>query len=235
VTRAEYAFARRRHLLWVAAALLALTAAVILGWQRLDREVEARGQLAAEADLRGEAVSTLATDVRQLRAQIQADGKTPAAPDPEQAVKDLPHRAEVPVPIPGPPGPKGDKGEPGKPAPTITPADGQPGADGADGSDSTVPGPQGPQGPQGEPGSDSTVPGPEGPQGERGEQGPPPDGWTYTDGQGVTYDCTPDSDNPKHYTCRPNEPPPEPSPSPPEERRGLLSSAALDPQRRQYP
>jgi hypothetical protein len=237
VTRTERVFARRRHLLWIAAALLALAGAVILGWQRLGDESSARAQLAAEADLRGEAVSTLAGDVRVLRAQIQADGKTPTAPDPAQAVKDLPDRAEVPVPIPGPPGPKGDKGDPGKPAPT--PADGQPGtpgtdgSDGADGADSSVPGPMGPEGPAGPPGSDSTVPGPEGPQGERGErgeQGPPPDGWTYTDGQGVTYDCTPDSDNPRHYTCRPNEPPPEPSPDP-----DPPQSAALDPQRRQYP
>jgi hypothetical protein len=234
MTRAEYAFARRRHLLWIAAAVLALTAAVILGWQRLDDEASARAQLATEADLRGEAVSTLAGDVRVLRAQIQAKGETPAAPDPSRAVEDLPDRAEVPVPIPGPPGPKGDKGDPGKAAPTITPSPGspgQPGQPGSPGSDSNVPGPQGPQG---EPGADSTVPGPEGPQGERGEQGPPPDGWTYTDGQGVTYDCTPDGDNSRHYTCRPNEPPPEPSPSP-SERRGLLSSAALDPSRRQYP
>lgn len=219
MTRGQRAFARRRHLLWVAAGLLALTGAFILGWQRIDTEAEARAELTAEADLRGEAVSTLATDVRQLRAQLQAKGQTPIAPDPAQAVDDLPDRAEVPVPIPGPPGPKGDKGDPGKAAPTITPSPGQPGSPGTPGSDSTVPGPQGPQG---ERGADSTVPGPQGPQGERGEQGPPPDGWTYTDGQGVTYDCTPDSDNPKHYTCRPRDPEPAPS-----QRRGLLGAGIL--------
>jgi hypothetical protein len=216
---------RRRHLLWVVAALLALAGAVILGWQRMDDEAVARAQLAAEADLRGEAVSTLATDVRELRSQLQAKGVTPAAPDPEQAVEDLPDRAEVPVPIPGPPGPKGDKGDPGKPAPTITPADGQSGADGADGADSTVPGPMGPPGPQGPPGPDSTVPGPEGPRGERGEQGPPgqscPEGYSWQ---------TPDYD-PYAKVCREDgAPDPEPSRSP-----GLLSSAALDPSRRQYP
>jgi outer membrane murein-binding lipoprotein Lpp len=200
VTRAERAFARRRHLLWIVAALLALTGAVLLVYVRVQAEATRADQLASEADLRGSAVSTLAGDVRALRAQVKARGGTPVAPDPTKAVKNLPDRAEVPVPIPGPPGPKGDKGDPGKAAPTITPspgASGVPGASGASGADGAT----GPQGPQGEPG----VAGPQGeqgPQGDRGAAGPPPSGWTYTDGAGTTYECTPDSDGSTHYTCQ---------------------------------
>jgi hypothetical protein len=218
LTRAEYAFARRRHLLWVVAALLALTGAVILIWQRIDAESVRADQLAAEADLRGNAVSTLAGDVRALRQQVKAKGGTPVAPDPTKAVKNLPDRAAVPVPIPGPPGPKGDKGDPGQAAPTITPSPGASGASGASGAD----GVPGPQGPQGEPG----VAGPQGeqgPQGDRGETGPAPSGWTFTDGTGTTQECTPDGDGSTHYTCRATSGGSTPTP----QSRGLLGTAAL--------
>ncbi|WP_278196054.1 collagen-like protein [Streptomyces cylindrosporus] len=161
MTRTDRVLAQRWKPLALLAFLLALTGAVMLVYVRVQAEASRADQLAAEADLRGEAVSTLASDVRVLRAQIQSKGGTPAAPDPTKAVKDLPDRAAVPVQIPGPPGPKGDKGDPGKAAPTITPS---PGASGA-------PGATGPQGPQGEPGADSTVPGPQGPQGEKGDTG----------------------------------------------------------------
>lgn len=227
MTRSQQVFARRRHLLWITAALLALTGAVILGWQRMDREAAAREQqLAAEADLRGAAVSTLTGDVRVLRAQLQADGQTPAAPDPEHAVEDLPDRAEVPVPIPGPPGPRG---EPGKPAPT--PADGRDGVDGTDGSDgqpgadSTVPGPAGPQGPEGPAGPAGAT----GPQGEAGADGQ--DGADGRDGQACPtgYSWQAPSWDPDALICR-RDGAPEPKP----ERPGLLS-LALDPSRRQYP
>lgn len=219
MTRAERAFVRRRHLMWITCALLMLTGFGILIWQRIDDEAVRADALATEADLRGTAVSTLATDVRELRSQLQAAGEKPAAPDPSKAVNDLPARAEVPVPIPGPPGPKGDKGDPGKPAPTITPAPGQPGAPG---SDSTIPGPEGPQGPQGPQGEPGV--GAQGPAGDRGETGPPPSGWTYTDGSGATYECTPDGDGSTHYTCRltgGGDPAPEP------QGRGLLGVAML--------
>ncbi|MER8004998.1 collagen-like protein [Streptomyces sp. NPDC094149] len=217
MTRAERVLARRWKLIALLAFLLALTGSVLLVYVRVQAEAARADQLAAEADLRGTAVSTLAGDVRVLRAQIKARGGKPAAPDPTKAVKDLPDRAAVPVPIPGPPGPPGPSG---KPAPTLTPS---PGASGAPGADSTVPGPQGPKG---EPGADSTVPGPQGPQGERGEQGPPPSGWTYTDGQGVTYECTQDGDGSTYYTCRATSTP-EPSPAPAPQNRGLLSLAVL--------
>ncbi|MEV0220918.1 collagen-like protein [Streptomyces sp. NPDC050704] len=230
MTRAERAFVRRRHLMWITCALLALTGFGILIWQRIDNGDRRADQFAAEskeakaeADLRGTAVSTLAGDVRALRQQVKARGGTPVAPDPSKAVDDLPDRAEVPVPIPGPPGPKGDKGDTGKtgePAPTITPAPGQPGAPG---SDSTIPGPQGPQGPQGEAGA----PGPQGEPGatgDRGDTGPPPSGWTYTDSTGATYECTPDSDGSIHYTCRTTS---SGDPAPQRQNRGLLGAAML--------
>lgn len=219
MTRTERALARRWKPIAVVAALIFLGGAVLFVYLQIQREANRADELAAEADLRGTAVSTLATDVRQLRSQLQAAGEKPDAPDPEKAVDDLPARAEVPVPIPGPPGPKGDKGETGKAAPTITPS---PGASGAAGSDG-IPGPQGPQGIQGEPG----VAGPQGeqgPQGDRGETGPAPSGWTYTDGAGATYECTPDGDGSTHYTCRTTssgDSAPEP------QGRGLLGAAML--------
>ena len=219
MTRAERAFVRRRHLLWIATALLALTGFGILIWQRIDSGDRRADQLATEADLRGEALSVVSGDVRALRQQVKAGGETPVAPDPTKAVEDLQDRIEVPVPIPGPPGPKGDKGDTGasgQPAPTITP---QPGASGASGVD----GVPGAQGPQGEPG----VAGPQGEQGTQGEPGapgPPPSGWTYTDGQGVTYECTPDGDGSTHYTCRATSTP-EPGNEP--QGRGLLGAAML--------
>lgn len=210
MTRTDRVLARRWKALGLLAFLLALTGGVLLVYVRVQAEASRGDQLAAEADRRGEAVSTLASDVRVLRAQISAQGDTPAAPDPTKAVKDLPARAAVPVPIPGPPGPKGDKGDPGKDAPTITPSPGASGAPGQPGADSTVPGPQGPQG---EPGADSTVPGPSGPpgppgkdgaDGTDGKDGKPPAGWTWTDRLGDTYTCTPasnfDADSPQ-YTC----------------------------------
>jgi type II secretory pathway pseudopilin PulG len=212
VTRTERVLAARWKAFALLAFLLALTGAVLLVYVRVQAEASRADQLAAEADLRGNAVATLATDVRVLRSQLKAAGKTPAAPDPTKAVKNLPDRAEVPVPIPGPPGPKGDKGDPGKPAPTITPSPGATGAAGA----------TGPQGPQGVPGADSTVPGPQGPQGEKGdtgERGPAgpacPDGYSL---QAPSYD-------PDALVCR-RDGAPDPSPTP-DPQSGLLGTAAL--------
>lgn len=217
MTRAERAFVRRRHLMWIVCALLALTGFGILIWQRLDSETSRGDQLAAEADLRGDAVSTLATDVRQLRAQLQAAGEKPAAPDPEKAIEDLPARAEVPVPIPGPPGPRGETGRngtpgiPGKAGQTGLP--GEPGSPGADGQ-------AGPPGPAGEPG----------PAGPQGEQGPP--GEDGSDGQTCPpgYSLQAPADDPDALVCR-RDGAPQPTP---EKKNGGLLSAGLDPQRRQY-
>ncbi|MFK0151211.1 collagen-like protein [Streptomyces sp. NPDC090493] len=221
MTRAERLLARRWKPIALLAFLLALTGAVLLVYVRVQAEAHRADQLADEADLRGNAVTTLAGDVRVLRAQIKAKGGTPAAPDPTKAVKNLPDRAAVPVPIPGPPGPKGDKGDPGKAAPTITPA---PGASGAPGTAGAT----GPQGPQGEPGADSTVPGPQGPQGPQGERGETgPAGPQCPDG----YSLQTPSWDPDALVCRKDgaPQPEEPSNSP------TTLAAGLDPNRRQYP
>ena len=218
MTRAERALAG--HWRWIAVIcwLLALSGAAVIGWSWYT-------QLADEADRRGTAVSTLAGDVRVLRAQVQAAGETPKAPDPSKAVEDLDDRTRVPVPIPVP-GEKGDKGDPGKPgepAPTITPSPGASGAPGQPGADSTVPGPSGPPG----------AIGPTGPAGERGEkgdtgeQGPPgPAGQSCPEG----YSWQTPSYDPYAKVCRQDG---APDPEPGNGNGGLLS-AGLDPSRRLY-
>ncbi|MFD5384229.1 collagen-like protein [Streptomyces sp. NPDC127074] len=174
-----------------------------------------------------------------LARQVQQLGEKPIAGPPGS-------RGEPGQSVTGPRGPKGQPGEPGSPGPTGSPgkngtgktgtpgqpgASGEPGAAGTDGQPGAAgpqgePGPAGPQGPQGPQGEK----GQQGDTGPRGEQGPPPAGWTFTDPQGVTYECTPDGDGSTHYTCRSNQPAPEPEPS----QKGSLT-LGLDPQRRQYP
>jgi hypothetical protein len=223
MTRTERVLARRWRALGLLAALLLLTGGAALGYL-WDAAAQARADLAAEADLRGTAVSTLAGDVRALRQQVKAAGDTPVAPDPTKAVKDLDDRAQVPVPIPGPPGPPGPSG---KAAPTITPSPGASGASGQPGANSTV---AGPQGPQGEPGADSTA---SGPQGEKGDAGPPPSGYTIYGTDGAVYECTEDGDGSTHYTCRPTSTPaPTDSPSPTEGGLGLALFVATGAYRR---
>lgn len=211
--------ARRWRTFALAAVLLVLSGAVVLVWLRIDHADQRSADLATEADRRGDAVTTLATDVRTLRAQIKAKGGTPAAPDPGDAVEDLPARAAVPVPIPGPPGPpgaKGDTGETGPAGPTITPS---PGASGAAGRDGAV-GPQGDTGPAGPPGAD----GKDGRDGTDGADGR--DGQNCPDG----YSLQPPPGDPDALVCRrdgastPDTPTPAPGQSPallglPPERR----------------
>lgn len=171
-------------------------------------------------DLRtaNEARDALATQVQQL-------GGTPVAGEPGS-------RGEVGPS--GPPGPQGDRGEPGPIGPTgpVGPS-GAPGDDGSDGvgqtgapgspgaDGETVVGPPGPQGPAG----------PAGPQGEQGEKGDTgergpegPAGASCPDG----YSWQAPKNDPDALVCRRDGAPPPDEP-------GLLSSAALDPSRRQYP
>lgn len=231
MTRTERALARRWRPVALLCWLVALSGAVVIIWGRIDAEATARQDAVAEANLRGEAVSTLATDVRQLREQVKGEGQKPVAPDPSVAVNDLPERAEVPVPIPGQ---KGDPGDPGRPGQDGSPgADGRPGrpgepgqdgVPGRDGADSTVPGPSGP------PGADSTVPGPSGPPGRDGRDGV--DGKDGKDGQTCPdgYSLQAPSWDPDALVCR-RDGAPQPSPS----GGGGLLSVGLDPYRRQYP
>jgi outer membrane murein-binding lipoprotein Lpp len=217
---------RRREVGLLVAALLFLGGGVAVALLLIAKESHRADQLATEADLRGNAVSTLAGDVRALRQQVKAKGETPVAPDPTKAVPSLSSRAEVPVPIPGPPGPKGDKGDPGSPAPTITPSPGASGAPGGAG----VPGSAGSPGPAGAQGD----PGPAGVDGRDGSDGSPPAGWSYpwTDGTGVTHHvtCTRTADSPDddpQYDCADtstDSPAPTDSPSP---NKGLLGAAAV--------
>jgi outer membrane murein-binding lipoprotein Lpp len=218
VTSTQRILARRRGSLWLLAALLFLGGAIGVAFLLIHQESRRADQLADEADLRGTAVSTLATDVRALRAQVQSAGHTPVAPDPAQAVKGLPDRTAVPVPIPGPPGPPGPQGEPGtQPSPVPGPS----GSPGQPGADSNVPGPAGPQGP---PGTDSTVPGPKGDQGDPGAAGPQgpagPAGPAGAAGPSCPdgYSLQPAVDDPYALVCRQDgapSPTPGPSTSPP--------------------
>lgn len=235
MTRTQRVLHERRVVLWIVAALLFLGGGLGVAFLLIEREADAREQATVEADLRGEALSVVAGDVRALRAQVQAGGETPVAPDPTKAVEDLEDRTEVPVPIPGPRGADGSPGPSGEPGKNG--ASGVPGTDGAAGSDSTVPGPTGP------PGADSTVPGPAGPtgpvgpqgepgavgpQGERGEPGATgatgPAGASCEDGfswQTPSYD-------PDARVCR-RDGAPDPGESP-----SASAGAALDPRRLQY-
>ncbi|WP_060952382.1 collagen-like domain-containing protein [Streptomyces hygroscopicus] len=227
MTRTQRVLARRWRGVLLVCALVALAGAVLVVWARIDHEAQRAEQLRAEADRRGTAVSTLATDVRRLRTQIKSAGKTPVAPDPTRAVENLPTRAEVPVPLPGE---KGDPGAPGKAGRDGAP--GKPGASGEPGEDGR-PGATGPSGQDGAPGRDGAPgapgekgePGQQGERGEkgdRGEQGPPgpacPDGYSP---QAPSWD-------PDALVCRRDgapQPQPEPTNSP-------TVPAALAPDRR---
>lgn len=225
MTRTEGALYRGRFVLWTVAVVMFVGGIAGVAWLMAERDRLA-GQLANEADLRGQAVSTLAGDVRALRQQVKAEGKTPVAPDPTKAVEDLPARAEVPVPIPGPPGPAGPTGKPGASgSPGKDGSAGQPGTDGQSGASGApgVDGAPGPVGPQGETGPV----GPSGPQGERGETGEQgPAGPECRDG----YSMQAPSYDPDALVCRKDG---APDPGPGNGGSSLLS-AGLDPQRRQY-
>lgn len=221
MTRTQLALYRNRKLLLLAAILVTLAGGLGVAFILIDRASGRADYAVEEANLRGTAVSTLAGDVRALREQVKAQGGTPVAPDPTTAIEDLPDRAEVPVPIPGPPGPKGDRGPSGSPGTEgddgtdgTTGPSGVPGADGADGAQGP-PGPQGdvgPVGPQGE----------QGPKGETGERGPAgescPEGYSW---QTPSYD-------PDALVCRRDG-----APDPSEDPTSPLA-AGLDPQRRVY-
>ncbi|MFD5724645.1 collagen-like protein [Streptomyces sp. NPDC058368] len=208
MTRTERLLARRRRGLWTTAALLFLGGGLALAFLLIGRAQDRADQLAAEADRRGSAVSTLATDVRTLRAQVQARGGTPAAPDPEQAVEDLPARAEVPVPIPGPPGPRGKTGSRGPSGADASPVPGPSGADGQAGADGVAgpPGPAGPAGPAGEPGPAGPA-GPAGKDGAAGKDGR--DGQTCPSG----YSLQPPPGDPDALVCRRESAPETPNPA----------------------
>lgn len=228
-------FSPRQRVLLLAAVLVTLAGGLGLAFLLIDRQSHRADLAVAEANLRGGAVSTLAGDVRALRAQVEAHGGTPVAPDPTKAVPSLSARAEVPVPIPGPPGPAGARGETGAsgaPGTAGSPGvSGQPGASGMPGSPgaSGAPGIQGPAGPAGAAGQD-------GKDGVDGSDGRPPAGWSYewTDSAGVTHHVTcsrtaDSSDDAPKYECADTStdtPSPSPTPSAPVDPQGALLLAA---------
>lgn len=156
-----------------------------------------------------------------LASQVQKLGATPVAGPPGS-------RGEAGKSIVGPRGPRGSPGPSGPPGPSGSPgktgspgASGSPGVVGASGSPGVdgVNGSPGPAGVQGEPG-------PAGADGKDGADGQPPDGWTYTDPAGVTYDCERASNfDPSHprYECTATSTPP-PSDTP---KKGLLGMVGL--------
>ncbi|MBC9712791.1 collagen-like protein [Streptomyces sp. TRM66268-LWL] len=190
--RIERLLALRWRKIFLVCLLIALSGIAVILWARIDEGERRADRLAQEATRRGEALSTLAEDVRTLRRQVSAAGETPAAPDPSEAVDDLLARVRVPAGSPGAPGragasgkagasgargergpvgPSGPPGADGAPGPSGDPgAGGAPGPAGADGA-------MGPAGPAGPPGDGGTKgergdPGPAGPVGPEGAQGP---------------------------------------------------------------
>jgi hypothetical protein len=112
-SRFERLLAPRWRSVFLVCVLVALSGIAVILWARIDAGERRADGMQAEADRRGQAVSTLAQDVRALRAQIRADGGTPAVPDPSEAVDGLIDRIRVPAALAGAPGAKGDDGAPG--------------------------------------------------------------------------------------------------------------------------
>lgn len=220
MTRTQRVLAARWRSVLLACVLVALAGAILLIWTRINNEIAARQEAVGEANLRGSAVSTLAADVRALRAQVQAAGRSPVAPDPSAAVRNLPQRTEVPVPIPGPPGEEGPPGPTGPTGPT-----GSPGSTGPTGPAGAT----GPAGPPGEGVEGATGPaGPAGATGPTGPAGPPgPTGPAGHDGQTCPtgYSLQAPPYDPAALVCRRNgTPSPNPTPTP--------SQPAVTPDRR---
>ncbi|MGW6270821.1 collagen-like protein [Streptomyces sp. NPDC055060] len=179
----ERLLARRWRTVFLVCVLVALSGVAALLWARIDAGDRRADRLAAEADRRGEAVSTLARDVRTLRAQVRAHGDTPAAPDPSDAVDDLPSRARVP----GAPGADGSPGEDGKPGEKGSPGQGGRTGDQGAAGEPGRPGASGAPGPAGSDGADGVngTNGERGPEGPAGAAGPPgADGANGSDGAG---------------------------------------------------
>lgn len=167
--------------LWIAVTMSGLSA----DNSRLEQQATASERKASTRD----------QQLRDLAAQVRKLGGTPVV---------------VPPPgVAGSPGVAGQPGAPGRPG-----AAGSPGRSGGAGS----PGPTGPAGPSGTQGAAGAPgqavtgpPGPAGPTGPAGKDGKdgtdgkdgsPPSSfsWTYL---GVTYQCTPTSDDSTAYDCQP--------------------------------
>jgi hypothetical protein len=221
-SRFERLLAPRWRSVFLVCVLIALCGVAVILWARIDAGDRRADQMQAEADRRGKAVSTLAADVRTLRAQVRAGGGTPAAPDPSEAVDNLLDRIRVPAALPGArgakgdrgatgaggaPGPRGVPGPSGPPGPEGSPGpSGSPGEPGPEGSEGTS-GPAGPAGLEGNQGSQGL----QGPKGERGDPGPKGDpGPACPDGYTLQVPAT----DPDALVCRKAAAAPAPAPSP---------------------
>lgn len=100
-----------------------------LVYVRVQAEATHADQLADEADLRGNAVTTLAGDVRVLRAQIKAKGGTPAAPTQPRQSRTRPAgpRCQCRCRFPGRPGRRVTRATRARPHPRSPPRPAPPG------------------------------------------------------------------------------------------------------------
>lgn len=186
--------ARRRNLLILALALLALVFGAVCLFLAMDNarlasanavygqtQQQEKQNLAEEFDAACKTADFQQTpagaNICRKAEQVAAEpGAQLAGPQGAQGVQGPRGEQGFPGPAgaPGAAGPKGDTGAAGLAGLLGAPgANGQNGAPGKDGAPGPVgaPGPAGPPGPAGAPGADSTVPGPAGPAGPAGTAG----------------------------------------------------------------
>ena len=200
--------------------ILAVTAAIVLGAAFAWIVLSIQG-LSVDLHTTRDDLQSTKTDLRQSRErsdalarQVERMGGTPVAGPTGEPGKS----------VTGPRGEKGDRGEPGPTGPVgPTGPSGRAGDDGATGvgepGSAGASGPAGPAGPQGGAGPAGPA-GEQGPQGERGPAGPScPEG----------YSLQPQRGDPDALVCRRDGSSDGGGPG-----QSSLSSAALDPQRRQY-
>lgn len=208
---------RRRTDIWFALGVLA--AVGVLCWIVVTMQ-----QLGTSLRTANDARDALARQVQQLGHQPIA-GPPGSRGDPGPSVTG----PRGPQGEPGPAGPTGPVGPIGPTGQTGIGSIGSPGTNGATGP-TGQPGIPGPTGAPGAPGKDGTdgKNGADGAPGKDGANGQPPAGWTYTDPQGVTYNCVPVDNfdpNAPRYKCSPA---PSPSPTPSSAaRRGAFGIGAL--------
>jgi len=75
-SRFERLLAARWRSVFLVCVLIALSGVAVILWARIDAGDRRADEIQLEADRRGQALSTLARDVRALRAQVSAGGGT---------------------------------------------------------------------------------------------------------------------------------------------------------------
>ncbi|MDR3084566.1 MAG: hypothetical protein LBV60_27245, partial [Streptomyces sp.] len=166
---------------WLIALTLVIVA-LMLGWLAVQAVT-----LSHDLDTANGARDALARQVQGLGHQPIA-GPPGSRGDPGQSITGPRGPQGDPGPT-GPPGPVGPTGQTGQAGISATGAPGINGAVGPTGQ-AGVPGGVGPTGAPGAAGKDGAAGAP-GKDGKDGTDGKPPAGWSYTDPQGVTYNCVP--------------------------------------------